>query len=92
MIAKIWLRRCWQWQIGGSVALVGTLSIGISKGVFAQIVPDNTLGAEGSVVTPDVISESDRVSLSQLSRTNRTILKTVVTGVGLSMLERVTGS
>ena len=92
MIAKIWLRRCWQWQIGGCVALVGTLSIGISKGVFAQIVPDNTLGAEGSVVTPDVISESDRVSLSQLSRTNRTILKTVVTGVGLSMLERVTGS
>jgi filamentous hemagglutinin family protein len=54
MIAKSWLSRCWQWKIGGCVALVGTLSIGIGKGVFAQIVPDNTLGAEGSVVTPNL--------------------------------------
>ena len=33
---------------------MGTLSIGINKGVFAQIVPDNTLGAEGSVMTPNL--------------------------------------
>jgi filamentous hemagglutinin family protein len=53
MIAKSWFGRGWQWQIRGCVAIFGTLSIGISEGVLAQIVPDNTLGAEGSVVTPN---------------------------------------
>ncbi len=52
MIAKSWLSRCWQWQIGGCVAIVGVLCVGVSDRVNAQIVPDNTLGAEGSVVTP----------------------------------------
>jgi filamentous hemagglutinin family protein len=63
MIAKSWLSRCWQWQIGGCVAIVGVLCVGVSQGVLAQIVPDNTLGAEGSVVTPDVINgiSSDRI-------------------------------
>jgi filamentous hemagglutinin family protein len=54
MIAKSWFGRCWQWQIGGCVAIVGALSVGVSDRVNAQIVPDNTLGAEGSVVTPNV--------------------------------------
>jgi filamentous hemagglutinin family protein len=54
MIAKSWFSRCWQWQIGGCVAILGALSVGVSDRVLAQIVPDNTLGAEGSVVTPDV--------------------------------------
>jgi filamentous hemagglutinin family protein len=54
MIAKSWLGRCWQWQIGGCVAIFGALSGGVSDRVNAQIVPDNTLGAEGSVVTPNV--------------------------------------
>lgn len=63
MIAKSWLSRCCQWQVGGYVAIVGTLSVGVSQGVLAQIVPDNTLGAEGSVVTPDVIKgiQGDRI-------------------------------
>jgi len=56
MMAKSWLSRCWQWQIGGCVAIVGTLGVGVSDRVNAQIVPDNTLGVEGSVVTPDVIN------------------------------------
>jgi filamentous hemagglutinin family protein len=54
MIAKSWFSRCWQWKIGGCVAIVGALSVGVSDRVLAQIVPDNTLGAEGSVVTPNV--------------------------------------
>jgi filamentous hemagglutinin family protein len=55
MIAKSWLSRCWQWQIGGCVAIIGVLSVGVSDRVLAQIVPDNTLGAESSVVTPNLI-------------------------------------
>ncbi|MGB7441160.1 MAG: filamentous hemagglutinin N-terminal domain-containing protein [Coleofasciculaceae cyanobacterium] len=48
------LSQYWQWKFVGCVALVGTLSAGVSENVLAQIVPDNTLGAESSVVTPDV--------------------------------------
>ncbi|KAM3108466.1 two-partner secretion domain-containing protein [Phormidesmis sp. 146-33] len=54
MIAKSRFSRGWQWKIGGCAALVGTLLIGVGKGVLAQIVPDNTLGRESSVVTPNV--------------------------------------
>jgi filamentous hemagglutinin family protein len=54
MIAKSWFSRWWQWQIGGCVAIVGTISVGVSDRILAQIVPDNTLGADGSVVTPNV--------------------------------------
>ncbi len=63
MIAKSWLSRCWQWQIGGCVAIIGVLSVGVSDRVLAQIVPDNMLGAESSVVTPDVINgiSSERI-------------------------------
>lgn len=43
MIAKSWWSGC----------LVGSLSIGVGSSVLAQVVPDNTLGAENSVVTPD---------------------------------------
>jgi filamentous hemagglutinin family protein len=55
MIAKSWLSWCWQWQIGGCMAIVEVLCVGVSDRVKAQIVPDNTLGAESSVVIPDVI-------------------------------------
>ena len=63
MIAKSWLSGCWQVKIGTCIALAGTFCIAISGGVLAQIVPDNTLGAESSVVTPNVIGgiESDRI-------------------------------
>ncbi|MEH1834383.1 MAG: filamentous hemagglutinin N-terminal domain-containing protein, partial [Nostoc sp.] len=64
MIAKSWFSRCWQWEIGGCVALMGALSVGISERVLAQILPDKTLGAEGSVVTPNVNikgTPSDRI-------------------------------
>ena len=62
MIAKSWLSGCWDWKIGASVVLVGTLWVDGS--VVAQILPDNTLGAESSVVTPNVDIqgiESDRL-------------------------------
>jgi len=64
MIAKSWSSRCWQWQIGGCVAIVGTLLVGVSDRVLAQIVPDHTLGAESSVVTPNLFIRgiiSDRI-------------------------------
>ena len=72
MIMKSALSRCWQWQIGGCVALMGALSIGVSQGVVAQIVPDNTLGAESSVVTPDVIKgiQADRIDGGAIRGTN----------------------
>jgi large exoprotein involved in heme utilization and adhesion len=54
MIAKSWFDRCWPWKIGGCVAILGTLCAMSSDRVNAQIVPDNTLGTESSVVTPDV--------------------------------------
>ncbi|MBD2532911.1 filamentous hemagglutinin N-terminal domain-containing protein [Nostoc flagelliforme FACHB-838] len=64
MIIKSWFGRGWQWKIGGYVSLVGILSIGVSDHVLAQIVPDNTLGVEGSVVKPNVNIQgipSDRI-------------------------------
>ncbi len=64
MIAKSWLSSCWQWKVGAGVAIVGTLFVGQSSVVLAQVVPDNTLGAESSVVTPNVNIrgiESDRI-------------------------------
>lgn len=48
------LSRDWQLKLVGSVAIVGTLFTAVEKNVLAQIVPDNTLGAERSVVTPNV--------------------------------------
>ena len=57
------LSRGWQLKLVGSVAIVGTLPVGVSDRVNAQILPDNTLGAESSVVTPDVIKgiQGDRI-------------------------------
>ncbi|MHC5779604.1 two-partner secretion domain-containing protein [Nostoc sp.] len=54
MIVKSCFGRAWEWKIGGCVSLVAALSIGVSENVLAQIVPDNTLGIEGSVVKPNV--------------------------------------
>jgi filamentous hemagglutinin family protein len=48
------LSRDWQLKLVGSVAIVGTLLVAVSDRVNAQIVPDNTLGAEHPVVTPNV--------------------------------------
>jgi filamentous hemagglutinin family protein len=48
------LSQGWQLKLVGSVAIVGTLFTAVGESVLAQIVPDNTLGAEGSVVTPNV--------------------------------------
>ena len=58
------LSRGWQLKLVGSVAIVGTLLTAVGESVNAQIVPDNTLGAESSVVTPDVINgiPSDRIN------------------------------
>ncbi|MEH1844402.1 MAG: filamentous hemagglutinin N-terminal domain-containing protein [Nostoc sp.] len=54
MNVKSWFGWAWEWKIGGCVALLAILSIEVSDRVLAQIVPDKTLGAEGSVVTPNV--------------------------------------
>ncbi len=54
MIAKSGFDRCWHWQLGGCVAIFGTLCAMGGEIVNAQIVPDNTLGAESSIVTPNV--------------------------------------
>ncbi|MBW4456277.1 MAG: filamentous hemagglutinin N-terminal domain-containing protein [Nostoc indistinguendum CM1-VF10] len=54
MIFKNWFGRGLEWKIGGCVALAAVLSIGVSENVLAQIVPDKTLGVEGSVVKPNV--------------------------------------
>lgn len=54
MIISVFIRSQdsgWLWKIGGCIA-VG-ISVGVSKGM-AQVVPDNTLGREGSVVTPNL--------------------------------------
>jgi filamentous hemagglutinin family protein len=48
------LSQGWQLKLFGSVAIVGTLFAAVGESVLAQIAPDNTLGAEGSVVTPNV--------------------------------------
>ncbi|MEQ9550440.1 MAG: filamentous hemagglutinin N-terminal domain-containing protein [Coleofasciculus sp. G3-WIS-01] len=45
----------WQSFIIGTVGLIGTLVTGGNEGVFAQVIPDDTLGAESSVVNPDAI-------------------------------------
>jgi len=58
------LSRGWQLKLVGSVAIVGTLFAAVGGSVLAQIAPDNTLGAEGSVVTPNVNIQgipSDRI-------------------------------
>jgi filamentous hemagglutinin family protein len=58
-----WLSQDWQLKLVGSVAIVGTLLTAVGESVLAQIVPDNTLGVESSVVTPDVIKgiQGDRI-------------------------------
>ncbi|AUB43194.1 Large exoprotein involved in heme utilization or adhesion (plasmid) [Nostoc flagelliforme CCNUN1] len=64
MIIKSWFGRGLEWKIGGCVALAAVLSIGVSENVLAQIVPDKTLGVEGSVVKPNVNIQgipSDRI-------------------------------
>ncbi|MEC4989023.1 MAG: filamentous hemagglutinin N-terminal domain-containing protein, partial [Oscillatoria sp. PMC 1068.18] len=48
------LHQGWQLQLLSSIALIGTLLTTAQEQLLAQIVPDNTLGDESSVVTPDV--------------------------------------
>ncbi|MEW6499375.1 MAG: filamentous hemagglutinin N-terminal domain-containing protein, partial [Cyanobacteriota bacterium] len=107
MIAKSWFGRCWQLKLVGSVAIVGTLLTAVGESVLAQIVPDNTLGAEGSVVTSNVNINgipSDRIdggaprdanlfhSFSQFNvGEGRGAYFTPPTGI-LNILTRVTGA
>ncbi|MEQ9552678.1 MAG: filamentous hemagglutinin N-terminal domain-containing protein [Coleofasciculus sp. G3-WIS-01] len=54
----------WQSFIIGTVGLIGALVTGGNEAVFAQVIPDDTLGAESSVVNPDAIIReilSDRI-------------------------------
>ena len=54
----------WQSFIIGTVGLIGVLVTGGNEAIFAQVIPDDTLGAESSVVTPDVLIReilSDRI-------------------------------
>ena len=46
------------------VAIAQVIILGFNKSIIAQIIPDETLGAESSLVTPDHIKgiESDRIS------------------------------
>jgi filamentous hemagglutinin family protein len=57
------LSQRWQLKLVGSVAIFGALLTVVGESVLAQIVPDNTLGADSSVVTPDVIKgiQGDRI-------------------------------
>ncbi len=64
MIGKSWFSGWWQGKSKSCVALAGTLLIAGSQGVVAQVIPDNTLGAESSVVTPNLNIrgiDSDRI-------------------------------
>lgn len=64
MIAQNWSSGCRQKKLGACIVLAGTLLVGVSQGTVAQVVPDNTLGAESSVVTPNVNVrgiDSDRI-------------------------------
>ncbi len=64
MITLDWFTRRWQSLVVGSVVLVGMFSTGGNEGVVAQVIPDDTLGAESSVVNPDVLIReilSDRI-------------------------------
>jgi large exoprotein involved in heme utilization and adhesion len=100
------LSQRWQLKLVGSVAIFGALLTVVGESVLAQIVPDNTLGAEGSVVTPDVIKgiPSDRIYGGARSGTNlfhsfsqfnigegRSAYFTNPAGI-LNILSRVTGA
>ena len=56
--------RAWFWKSSITIALGGVTVPCWESMVLAQIIPDETLGAESSVVTPDTIKglESDRIS------------------------------
>ncbi len=55
MIAKSLFSGCWQWKIRACVALAGTLSVGVSGGVLAQVVPcaSRLAASKKSKVFPD---------------------------------------
>ncbi|MGQ4650629.1 two-partner secretion domain-containing protein [Lyngbya aestuarii] len=58
MIRLSYSSRCWQWGLASSLA--GAAIVLSGSGVFAEITPDSTLGAESSVVTP-VDQINDRI-------------------------------
>ncbi len=73
MININWCGRCWQWWVGSCIVLTASWSVGVSKSVLAQIAPDNTLGAESSIVAPNVNIQgisSDRVDGGATRGTN----------------------
>ncbi|MBD2075654.1 filamentous hemagglutinin N-terminal domain-containing protein [Phormidium sp. FACHB-592] len=66
------LNQGWQLKLVGSVAITGALLLPIKESL-AQIVPDNTLGAESSVVTPNLTIrgiQSDRIDSGAIRGTN----------------------
>ncbi len=52
MLPKSWLAQGWQLALAGSLALVEAFTGGVNNSTFAQIIPDNTLGDDPSIVKP----------------------------------------
>ena len=51
-------------SLSAIVAIAQVVILGFNRSITAQIIPDNTLGTESSVVTPDNVNgiESDKIS------------------------------
>jgi len=49
---KSWFCQGWQLALAGSLALVEAFTGGVNNSAFAQIIPDNTLGDEPSIIKP----------------------------------------
>lgn len=52
MFPKSWFGQGWQLALAGSLALVEAFTAGVNHSAFAQIIPDNTLGDERSIIKP----------------------------------------
>lgn len=64
MIAQNWSSGCRQKKMRACIVWAGILLVGVNHSAIAQVVPDNTLGAESSVVTPNLNIrgiDSDRI-------------------------------
>ncbi|MGA7935500.1 MAG: filamentous hemagglutinin N-terminal domain-containing protein [Kovacikia sp.] len=53
-MASIWGRSCWQLGLAGTLTIGSVLALG-DRAVTQTIVPDGTLGAENSTVSPNVL-------------------------------------
>jgi filamentous hemagglutinin family protein len=52
LLPKSWFGQGWQLALAGSLALVEAFTAGVNHSAFAQIIPDNTLGDERSIIKP----------------------------------------